>query len=757
LAKQGITRWEFQAGVFAAALIVGILSYIAYRKSFFPFTADTKKKIHDLLYGPTPPAPEPTTVTICADGSTVNPSTGLCRNGAKPVQVATAPAGAPGTVPNPLQDIITPQGGTGAVSLKNDQAVANPYGLYCRDGTNPDPTTQLCDDGSQPGAKPDQNVEAIFQQEMYKQLFLPYQKYPYLYGPNYLQALMPKYGAACQDGSSPSPTSGLCANGAQPVPNPGDIQNLAQNPYASVFGTLPPIQGGDIPPQTQDQQVLAYYQQQQLQQTYGLFPPGGYTPNPQTTAPLPGTPSSENTGLGSVCFTDNVGIQWCPSPTMSANTPGCTTIQGVVYCNNATQNTGVGSGQVPQGCFTVGNQMYCKLADGNPSNPPAGCITDGTNVYCQSGVSVPTNPGGTSAGAGQCFQLGGVTYCQSAADPSTPGCTTINGNVYCAIAGPSGTTTPPTGTPGTPTTQDCFTDNKGVQFCACDQPVTGSVQAGGQLYCPQGGGAGACFTGSDGVTRYCPCTTATQGAIYANNQLYCVAAPETPPTPPPTTTPAPPAIPTCPAGYNYDSQHDVCVQIPTTGQPSCPTGDVWDPTLSICHIQCASGFFFDPSIDTCRGSCPSGTSWDPTTAACVAPQPPPSPPPSPPPTSTINCSSSGAGCCNSSHKGNCHSECCWGKCMSASSCTSCLDVCGSYEGECSCSHSHYAHAKAKHAKAMSAWMTNQKKAAYEAISDIADEKRALARASLTKIEPYITSAVAARDLPRGGSWRISRS
>lgn len=54
-------------------------------------------------------------------------------------------------------------------------------------------------------------------------------------------------------------------------------------------------------------------------------------------------------------------------------------------------------------------------------------------------------------------------------------------------------------------------------------------------------------------------------------------------------------------------------------------------------------------------------------------------------TGSLNCSKSGPGCCNSGHKGNCHSECGFGKNMTSSTCVNCLAVCGTYEGSCNCS------------------------------------------------------------------------
>lgn len=765
------TRLEFEAGAIVAFAIVGIYMYIAYTKSIFPFTASTKQKIRSLLFGPpvtSTTAPLPGTsvagyTLACLDGSNPNATTGLCMNGQKPIQIPLPPPGAPGTVSNPLQPILTPQGGTGAVGLSGASGIVNPYQLYCQDGTTPDPTSQLCDDGSSPGAKPDQSVNQIFQQEMYKQLFLPYSQYPYLYGPNYLQGLAPQYPLTCKDGSTPNTTTNLCADGSNPLPNPAALSQLSNNPTANIFGEIPPIQGGDVPAATQDQQALQYYKNQQNEQTYGLFPPGGYTPNPQSFAPLPGTPQAT----------------------------------------------------LASGCFTVGNQTFCQTG-GDPSNPPSGCITDGTNVYCPSSSSSATQPGAALTSPGTCFQIGNVTYCQSQADPSTPGCSAINGQTYCVVqspttppvTGPPPSSAPPTTTPGTPsnqpsnTSEGCFNDNSGVQFCPCLTPVTGSVQAGGQLFCPQDVGNN-CFTGSDGSTQYCPCSTATQGAVYANNQLYCVKPAA--PTPPTTTggcvetqlcvqgsswdptqckcVPNTPATPTCPAGYNWDATNNVCVQIPTTGQPSCGEGETWDPTLSICHIACNAGFFYDPSLDTCRGNCPSGTSWNPTVAACVAPTPSPPPPVQPPPPqpvipptpscpqnfemssegNCVNCGTEHDECCGSYHSGNCHSECCHGSCMDSTTCQECLAVCGSYEGQCNCS-SHTANkatAKAKYSRAMNTYVNYHKKQAYPAINAIAAQKRAMATAVLELAanmhQQYTPSAVSMRRLPRGGSWKISRS
>lgn len=512
--SRSVPKWEFQIGFVTAFILVAIYLYIAYTRTIFPFNLKNKQRIHDIIFGTSTSSSTTTTVTppvgntyVCLDGSNPNAATGLCMNGQKPVLVAAPPPGAPGTVPNPLQPILTPSGGTGAVGLSGASGIVNPYQLYCSDGTNPDPTTQLCDDGSSPGAKPDLNVTRTFEQEMYKQLFLPYNKYPYLYGQNYLQGLMPQYGNRCTDGSTPNATTGLCADGSNPQPNPGDVQNLAQNPYANVFGTIPPIQGGDVPPATQNQLAQQYYQQQQNEATYGLFPPGGYTPNPQTTAPLPGTPSSV----------------------------------------------------MASGCFTVGQTTYCLMQGADPSNPPTGCITDGTNVYCPSGAggsiagsgapTTVTNP--ANAAPGQCFSFGGQYYCQSQADPNTPGCTSINGITYCIVQGGPPPSSGGGGGGGAPSpsciqtqmcmtnahwdstqcqcvsnqnqtsSQGCFNDNTGTQFCPCQSDIPGSITVGGQLFCP---GAGSCFTGSDGVTQYCPCTTATAGAVVVGSQLYCIKA-----------------------------------------------------------------------------------------------------------------------------------------------------------------------------------------------------------------------------------------
>lgn len=181
---------NIQVIIIAVVVIVGISTYIAYSKNIMGLRDKIDKKL-----GKKPKVDE-------TEG-TVTPA---------PFPENAIPGG------TNVIDIEQPSGGTGSVPISE----AGKLQEYT--------------------PKPDETINSVFQQELYKQIFLPYDKYPYLYDENYRQALAP-------------PAS----------------QNPFGSPINTVSGYRPPIQGGDVPPQdiNNDQYYASLYQ------NFGMYPPGG--------------------------------------------------------------------------------------------------------------------------------------------------------------------------------------------------------------------------------------------------------------------------------------------------------------------------------------------------------------------------------------------------------------------------------------------------------------------------------------------------
>lgn len=185
----GTKKPNIQVIILAVVVIVGIVTYVAYSKNLMGLKDKIDKKLGKKT-------------DVDEEGTKVE----------TPFPENAIPGG------TNIIDIEQPSGGTGSVPISE----AGKLQEYT--------------------PKPDETINATFQQELYKQIFLPYDKYPYLYDENYRQALVP-------------PAS----------------SNPFGSPIATVSGYRPPIQGGDIPPQ--DQNLDQYYAQ--LYQNYNMYPPGG--------------------------------------------------------------------------------------------------------------------------------------------------------------------------------------------------------------------------------------------------------------------------------------------------------------------------------------------------------------------------------------------------------------------------------------------------------------------------------------------------
>lgn len=175
-------------------LLVGVSSYVAYSKNIMGFRDKIDKRL-----GREPKVDDDT------EGAEEEFPEGAIEGGTN------------------ILDIEQPKAGTGAIPIHEAEKLQE----------------------YQP--KPDETINTAFQQELYKQIFLPYDRYPYLYDNNYRQAL---------------------------TPTTGDLASSIRNPTATVFGYRPPIQGGDVP--QQDINLDQYYQQ--LYNNYGMYPPGGGGP-----------------------------------------------------------------------------------------------------------------------------------------------------------------------------------------------------------------------------------------------------------------------------------------------------------------------------------------------------------------------------------------------------------------------------------------------------------------------------------------------
>src|SRR5690606_21993431 len=87
-------------------------------------------------------------------------------------------------------------------------------------------------------------------------------------------------------------------------------------------------------------------------------------------------------------------------------------------------------------------------------------------------------------------------------------------------------------------------------------------------------------------------------------------------------------IPTCPAGYYFDSELGYCVPANQETQP-CPVGSYYEPETNSCvpypappsEIACAPGYYFDPFLATCvyaeAERCPLNYSYDVYEGRCV--------------------------------------------------------------------------------------------------------------------------------------------
>lgn len=239
-------------------------------------------------------------------------------------------------------------------------------------------------------------------------------------------------------------------------------------------------------------------------------------------------------------------------------------------------------------------------------------------------------------------------------DPTTGAC--ANGQTVC-----------PAGTRWSPCFQTC-------RPAGLAEPIAGSAQ------CVGGTGTTPCIQ-----TQLCTTTS-----HWDSTQCACVPNA-------PTTTPAqnPCAWQYCGPNGQWDSNLCQCVPAagpggaqpvasppPTTGTPTTtptPTPTpVTTPTPTPTPVTTPTPTPTPTPVTTC----PAGYSQVGTSCVQVIQN---TPAPVQSNTGTLNCSKSGAGCCNSGHKGNCHSECGFGKSMNSSTCLSCLSVCGTYNGSCNCS------------------------------------------------------------------------
>lgn len=519
-------------GIGGSILMLGLAVYLvyAYRKNMFPFTPAFKAKIQSMIGGaaPVPPPPvPPSTLTGTVTGQL-----------------------GPGAT-----DALTPAAGTGAVPL--GAANLSAYDI-----------------------KGDPTVNTVYQQELYKQLFLPYDQYPYLYDENYRQSLTKP-----QDPNAPF------------------------DPASLVYGYRPPIQGGDVPPEltatTGGQQQLLDY----LAQNYGLFPPGGGATPYDTQYFTPG----QGQGLPSnmSCMNDASGVLFCQSP--SQTSINCKQIMGYWFCpmnapiTDPTTTTPAQPPSANQLCFDYQNNTYCESATQTGQD----CMHIDNKWYCP---ARPVPQGGTGV-TPNCFVQQGFTYCESPSQTSI-NCQQLAGKWYC-----------PTATGST----DCFTDSTGKHYCVSLTPSDPAcMSVSGKWYCPDTPTPAAtipteedstkpppgdpCF--NSGGVPYCYSTVKTRDdCMSVAGYWYCPYTVGGGPV-----TPQTGITPDCPSGYHYDTQFKVCVQnttAPSTAPGTLPSGYQ--------NPNCAPQY------------CGSGGQWDYSLCRCVPVQTPSTTPnPTPQPTPTPN-------------------------------------------------------------------------------------------------------------------------
>ena len=123
------------------------------------------------------------------------------------------------------------------------ESALGPGNLYTNPMNQNDPKVQLNTKGLKPPAvKGDPRIKQIFDKNVYKQLFLPYDRYPFLYDNNYL--------SSTRDSSSTVPYV---------------------NPEGITMNYRPPIRIGGG--QTANNQYSSLWDQ--LYNSYGYYPPGG--------------------------------------------------------------------------------------------------------------------------------------------------------------------------------------------------------------------------------------------------------------------------------------------------------------------------------------------------------------------------------------------------------------------------------------------------------------------------------------------------
>jgi len=344
--------------VLAIVAAIGAYSYFAYSRKMFPFTDSNVSQIKCMFKsGKAVKANGRFQKCVDKDGKDIDVSY------SSPSGVVLPPNALPdGT---DLTNISDPSGGTGAVSLDNPKLAEY-----------------------QP--KPDPTIEQNFQKELYKQIFLPYDQYPYLYDQNYLQA--------------------------QTLANPdGTPADRANNPFNTVFGFRPPIQGGDVPPNAKD--FNQYFDQ--IYNAYGLFPPGG----------------DANTMLDDSYFQQ---------------------------AGDVPLGSGSGSGSIPPNCYNVSGKIYCPTNSTTASD----CIMIGGVRYCALSAT-PTTGGGTTGGStggvtGTILPNGNIIYRDSSGNivyGSATGGTLPSGSTNTGAGGASGGGGGSAGGGGTGTGSETGTDS----------------------------------------------------------------------------------------------------------------------------------------------------------------------------------------------------------------------------------------------------------------------------------------------------------
>lgn len=316
---------------------------------------------------------------------------------------------------------------------------------------------------------------------------------------------------------------------------------------------------------------------------------------------------------------------------------------------------------VPSGC-----------ANGSIPDPTTGLCSDGS-APLNTGTGLSPGPSPVGTGVNNSLLTGtppiGVT-------PTVSGGADVGGPGVNADTGPT-FTDPVTGQTFNPATGQILSPGGSTQlpnFSPFIEPQVGSANLGaGASQCVQ---TQACMIGYTWSPTSCSCVPSL-GLQTGNTQLCPNGQPANPdgtcpvsPTPTTTTTISPNPTPTPVAG----------TPTTTVSNPTCPAGTYWNPVVQQCNYPIVTQTPSPTTPTTVTQAPPTPATVTPPAMVTPAPTTTTTAVPAPTTTTTPKVSTNCKCCAASPHNGNCHSECCWGKCMSSSTCTSCLACCGDYEG-----------------------------------------------------------------------------